>query len=291
MTKLSKEAKQKLEDAHRMYCDYNQKERSDCALMASLGHPKTKLYRSFREFFDGLKYAANSSARFFSYIDSHNSSEYWAPELSLTWRPTGQAFRGFVDVYPAHDDWDRYIKTAASAGWPEGCEPQLRTGTWNVTTTSEELMQALCDLCSKEKRANRPNVRRAASDDVAYWDITLGQQGMTLSFHRKVQKLLRQYHKGYILPKRKPEDTASDTAALPLQQKTFFLGNVKRLTVTDRQVLVPLIPIGTDTRLLEETVNGLVGLLRKGFPFAQAESWLKQFLKPAAFRKLQASVS
>ena len=105
-----------LEAIHARYFNYNQDERDDCRFMAANAHPDATQYRALRQFFDYLKYAWNSSARYFSYLHDNECATYRAPELTLTWRPVG--FAGFGHIHPAQD-----------AEWTATCKPQpMRVG-------------------------------------------------------------------------------------------------------------------------------------------------------------------
>ncbi len=132
---------QHLVETDEMYCGYNQNERSDDRLMEQLGHPYAKAYRKLRDFFDGLRYCCNSSARRFSYASGNENSEYWAPHLEVSWYPKG--LDGFWHVYPAHEDWEKYLRAAADAKWPKGVEPGLFGGTWYINTLQESLQGRL----------------------------------------------------------------------------------------------------------------------------------------------------
>jgi hypothetical protein len=245
-------------------------------------------YRELRGFFDSLSYACNSSARRFSHKNKYERSEYWAPDLDLSWYPKGDELSNFGHIYPSHDRWSEYIQAVAAAGWPEGAEPGIKAGHWLIRTQNEKLRAALISLRDKGQSVT---VKPAIDEETetVYYDVSIYFRGAdeALALHRKIVALLQKYHKGYILPLRTPELEQADNAPLPLEQKQFMLGNVSEVTVKDRIVMVPLVTLPVDEPVLLGHVNRLVDLLKQGFPFAQAKTWLEQWLTPAAFKDLE----
>ena len=63
---LKPEQRAALEAIHARNFNSNQDESESCAFMAANGHPCATEYRALRQFFDGLKYACSSGARYFS---------------------------------------------------------------------------------------------------------------------------------------------------------------------------------------------------------------------------------
>jgi hypothetical protein len=279
LVRTHKDTLAKLEQAHATYCDYNQQERSDCAAMARLGHPRARAYRQLRAFFDTLRFACNSNARHFSYVDAHEQSQYWAPHLDLTWHPA-KALACFGHIYPAHNDWDRYIEAAAAADW-KGAGPTLHGGSWNITTRNRELRDAL--LAFHDAKGAFVHDHGAGNRHAI--TVQLNEQS---GLNNKIIALLRKHHKGYVLPKRSVEQDRVDSAPLPMAEKTFMHAKVDEVTVTERHVLVPLVPLGNSQDLVLRVAGQLVEALKQGFPFAQAEDWLRKFLQPASFRQLAA---
>lgn len=278
-----------LEKRHGNYCDYNQKESSTYRRMAETGHPFAENYSKLRAFFDELKYACNSNARFYSFKSQSECSEYWAPKLSLSSYPSGERFSEFGHIYPARDNWKQYIEAAAEAGYPPETGPKFEGGSWIITTQFGELVDILTSL---GKAGKIPHVStRVGEDERAtsfHISIYTDTNNYPMAMHNRIVTAINKFHRGYILPKRTPELTAQDNAPLPLEQKKFMLANVKHVTVNDRQVLVPLIPMGPDTTVLQEAVNDLAILLNQGYPFENVRDWLQKFLKKESFDKLEA---
>ena len=256
-----------LADRHRQYRDFDQDEDDQSAAMASLGHPRSQDYRRLRDHFDQLACAANANARFVSYAAEDERSEYWGPRLCLGWDPTGLA--GFAGVYPAHPRFGAYIEAAAQEGWPASTTPSLDAGQWIVATTSKALARALrnlaatlsqCITCEADN-PGRLTIRLAGRDPVAA--------------HDEVAALIAWHHGPSVLRTRTRPAAASDEADLPLAERAFGLGNVKRLTVTGRRVVAPLIPCGPGGEdLAAETAAGLQDLIRQGYPRSKVEHWL-----------------
>jgi hypothetical protein len=286
--KLSPVVQAYLNETHGLYSSYNQSENSTSRQMAEKGHPMAMAYRKLRAFFDSLAYACNSSARRFSHKNDFECSEYWAPELDLSWYPKGEVLSHFGHIYPALERWNEYIQAVADAGWPEGAEPGLKAGSWLIRTQNEKLRAALLKLRDK----GHPITLKPAIDgetETVFYDVSVyfhkGAEDVAL--HHKIVTLLQKHHKGYVLPARTPEQAQADTAPLPLEQKQFMLGNVKEVTVKDRIVLVPLVALPMDETLVLGHIDRVLGLIHEGFPFVQAKDWLQQWVTPETFKDFE----
>lgn len=286
--KLSPEVQAYLDSTHAAYCSYNQRESSKEALMVELGHPMSGPYRELRAFFDTLSYACNSSARRFSHKNAFERSEYWAPDLDLSWYPQGDTLSRFGHIYPSHDRWNEYVQAVAAAGWPEGAQPGMKAGSWNIRTQNEKLR---ADLLKLRDKGYSLKVKPAIDEETetVFYDVSVyfNKGAEDLPLHRKLVALLRKHHKAYILPVRTAEQEQADNAPLPLAQKQFMLGNVKEVTVKDRIVMVPLVTLPVDETLVLGHVNRVVDLVKEGLPFVQAKSWLESFLTPESFKELE----
>ena len=278
---ISKSVLFELETTHEMYGDYNQQERDDCVFMAKSGHPFAEPYKALRAFFDGLKYACNSGARYYSYRNAHESAEYWAPKLQVSWHPSG-ALRKFGSIFPAHDNWEKYLHAAAEVAW-EGAAPELDGGQWIVQTSNKKLRDALQALA-----AARDEVAISISSVEGKPKVSMLTLRLSEDFHahQAILDILGAHHADCVLPARTSQEDAEDTRELPLAEKKFSLSNVAALTITDRHVLAPLIPLGNQDLVLD-TVSKLVKLFDKGFPFEQAQDWLQRFMTPKGFKSLQ----
>lgn len=263
-----------LNELHRTYADYNQREPKDDRTMRDAGHPLSHHYHSLRSFFDRLRYACNSSARLFSYANVHERSEYWAPGLTLSWWPQGEAFSDFGHVYPAHSGWHAYIAAAAAADWPAGVEPGLDPGSWYVRTRIDTLHRDLLAL-----RTHGLSVGEEGGRDCAKLSIRLGGPEPAPRQQARILSILRRHHRPWILARRTLDDDAADMASLPLREKKFFLATVSELQVTERAVLVPLIPLSQAGRdLALRTARDLVRLVDQGYPFGHVREWLSKQL-------------
>ena len=251
--------------------------------MADLGHPHAAQYRRMRRFYDRLAYASNSSARRYTWVGDDEHAEYWAPRLEISFHPTG--LPGYWHVFPAHQDWTRYIESAAAAGWPEGVRPGLSAGTWYVTTRRSALLDALAALQDEAKAAGG-----SCSVDKAQAQIRLGHGAPALDLHGHVLRLLRLHQRDGILPRRRPGQDDIDLCPLPLSEKRCVLSNVDRVTVADRHVLIPLIPFGPRSQdIVVAAVRDLIALVRNGLPFEEPAHWLESVMIPEAFARLARS--
>lgn len=278
-----------LEADNRAYCDYNQGPRSDCELMLEKGHPAGAAYQELRGFYDSLKYACNSSARRFTHKNKLNCSEYWAPTLDLSWYPEGELAK-FGHIYPAHARWNEYIEAVAAAGWPAGTQAKLEGGSWLIRTQSLTLRDKFLALQAKNP-GGRFSVKTQIDEESkqAYYaiDVSLYDVARALKLQKSIVGLLTRHQKAYVLPARSPAQTNSETQALPLAQKKFTLGNVDKVTVAPRHVMVPLISLPVNEALVLQHCQDLESLCDKGFPFALAKEWLSTVLAPASLKVLQ----
>lgn len=271
-----------LADRHAMYGHFRQDERSSTRFMADNGHPDAGAYEKLRAFFDTLRFACNSSARLYTFADPGNQAQYWAPSLTVSWRPRG--LPGIGHVYPAlGEPWDMYLKVAAAAGWPEGVEPRLRPGSWVIKTQDDALIAALRDL-GEEGSASRGSDSGYGSDfDCVSFQIFLEDP----AHFEAIRRVVDRYQGDHVLPARSDADDRADRAPIPLAEKPVLLGNVDCVTETDHQVLLPLIPAGpggTDAALA--ILDGLVDLVDQGLPWSGARPWLERHLKPDAYMRL-----
>lgn len=270
--------------SHTQYAHYNQAERADDARMARLGHPHGALYSRLRRFFDRLRFASNSSARRFTYIDEHEHSEYWTPALELSWYP--RDLEGFVHCYPAHPEWFRYIDTSAEAGWPAGVGPDIWPGLWHIVTRSRTLHRELVALA--EQTAGLEIWCGSWHTEHIAIEVRGSPACATmLGAHAAIVRLLRRHQGTGRLPLRSPEDDARDNAPLPLSRRQFHFYRGQAVRVTDHHVLVPLVPLGGDPERVSAIALRLTELCEQGFPFTECDQWFQQFLQPASVAALR----
>ena len=259
-----------------MYCNYNQTENESNAQLIALNHPFRHDYRQLRDFFDGLKFACNSDARFFTFESRAEHSQYWGPHLKLSWNPGG-SLDHFGNIYPAHDRWRDYMEEAAGVNFV-GAYPSLDAGSWVIRTENPEFMVALRRLREDPADPFSENPYLSANSH-------LSLDAKSLTRHGKIVDLVSKFQAGGLLPVRTVRDDVVDEAPLPLDKKAFLLGNVREVTVTPRQVLIPL--IGSDTRQAEKIVSDLTKLFDQGFPFVKAQKWLSKCLTKKAFDQIR----
>lgn len=167
--------------------------------MAELKHPHAGAYRKLRRFFDQLRYASNASARQFSFRDTHNRSEFWAPELTLSWTPTG-ALSVCGRVYPSHGlAWTEYIHLAAEHRW-KGAQPELDPGRWYIHTSDPDLAFKLSKIQVKGQWLFERD-RHC---------LTSRHGLLTPAAHREIVGLLRLHQAPFILPRRTAADDLAD---------------------------------------------------------------------------------
>ena len=147
MTEMTRGARTEyLKRTHDLYDDYNQERRDDWTWMASNGHPHAAAYRQQRRFFDGLKYACNSGARWVSFVNHSEWSQYWRPQLGVSWLPKPFGGKTFGEITPSMGDaWMEYLTHCASCGWPPECRPSLCRGAIYVRSGTPRLVTVLIE--------------------------------------------------------------------------------------------------------------------------------------------------
>lgn len=278
---MKRSVREHLEKQHSLYCDYNQTERESCRLMAELGHPNAAGYRKLRRLFDSLKYAANASARYFSFVDEKNYAQMWAPKLDITWNNAMEIDGQFYyEVYPAKGEvFDKYVRINAEQNWKKA-NPSLNVGGVVIRTTSREMAEAVAETTIGQDSR-----------------VSLSPEGDTYSFHlfpRKVMefyellRVIKAHHKGYVLPKRTAEDDSKDKAELPMNQKTVMLANVEEPVVKERSVLIPLIPLNdAGQEMALRNVKMLESCLEEGLHWDQAEPHLSRVLRNDSYQAMK----
>lgn len=265
-------------DTNDRFADYNQGPRSDCAWLAQNGHPAAASYTTLRAFFDGLKYACNSAARLYSCRSSHERSEYWAPELSLSWFPT-DSLRHFGQIYPSHPKWDDYLAAAKDASWT-GAAPFLKGGQWIIHTQTPALLADIQALAADPTDPFEFSTYELPSS-LAYYTLPVA----SVARHNRILALIDKHHADCILPSRTVDDDARLAVDLPMAEKTVLMGGGDNVFVRARTVLVPLLT--PDKARTLPIVNALKTCLEQGLPFRQVEIWLGNALKKDAFAALK----
>lgn len=118
-----------LEKRDKLYHDYNQTENLTSKILEERGHPNAEEYRALRNFFDQLRHFANSEARFYSFEDDGENTEYWASELHIR-----------ATIHPCDGGrWDTFIREINI----EDFRPYLNAGSWIISTRNEEFFNAI----------------------------------------------------------------------------------------------------------------------------------------------------
>lgn len=199
---IDHQARRRIEEIHEAYrTSEGQEEHADEQFMVAHGHPCARTYLVFRKFFDSLTYASDSSARFFSFVQPTDQVQYRKPRLMVARVP---------DLLPEVEDEGylcgpgrlHYLKACAAARWPACLSPALHSGGFEVTSQNRALVDAL----------------RPVSDDIAplghgiYW---VGVIDPDIVRFNAARHIIQQYHRGYILPRRR-----HPPAAVPRQRPT-----------------------------------------------------------------------
>jgi len=271
----------RLQADHRRYRPFDQDERDDCRRMRLAGHPEGPGYLRLRRFFDRLLFASDAGARRYTWIDDGECAAYGAPRLNLSWNPTGMA--GYRRVFPMHPQWNAYIDASAAAGWPAGVEAALYGGTWEVRTSQAALRAALVALA---RRAQACGGRVLVEGECVRVDLGGGPGALVL--HARVLRALRRHQRAGILPRRYPEAGGEDRRPVPLERMRCVLGQVDRLAVRDRCIVLPLLPSDEGAEeLCAAVVEDLAPLFSRGLDFARVAHWLASVVAHDTFRTLE----
>jgi len=125
-----------LAEYDQMYRDYNQTEPTICQILKGRGHPNTLEYQILWCFFDSLQHFANSRARFYSFVDRGEYTQYWAPELCI---------RNATTRMIMLDSRERYFDILKNTPIQE-LDPCFDAGAWVIATRSEEFFNAIEQL-------------------------------------------------------------------------------------------------------------------------------------------------
>jgi hypothetical protein len=170
-----------------------------------------------------------------------------------------------------------YLKAAARAGWPEGCEPELDSGHLLVETTDARLVGRLFVAAGGFIVQRQKGV----------WSARIYTKTATPML--ECLRIVERHWRRWTPPARDAQQDAADAAPLPVAQRLFRFANVDTVTLTDRQLLVPLITADAQGALKGRRIaTDLVNLCRsEGYPyFGAVRDWLIGVVTPAELKKL-----
>lgn len=135
----------------RMYRYFNQTERESCRILEARGHPNAGEHRELRDFYDSLRHCANSNARFYSFQNEGENTEYWAPELHV--RNTrgihpcdGQAYVDLLNRINFGGSLSQRVCQKLGHGdviTGAEADPYLTAGSWIISTRNEKFFNAI----------------------------------------------------------------------------------------------------------------------------------------------------
>jgi hypothetical protein len=244
--------------------------------MVALGHPFADDYMKFRAYFDGLAYACNSGARFVAYRNEHHHVEYWGPSLGLSkdgiWPSDQEAYHGLA-------------RKAAEDGWPEECKPSINPGSFCLTTKSVRFAAEVFVLSKGLISLERLHKSDPKSPFHVY-NVHFDVEGT-----RAMIKLIEKYMGKWILPRRTWEHNIAGRRPLPLAEKQLNYTHVEHVTVTEREVQVPKIPLdGSSGRVVSNTWRALCSLAMMGYPFERVREYGERWIKKGVIRDVEREV-
>jgi hypothetical protein len=130
-----------LRERHQRYWNDNQNEPYTQPLYVENGHPDATAYRRERAFFEQLRWAANSSARFYSFTTHQDSTSFWSPHLGVKHLPAMTPPRD----RDGHTQLIEQVELTAENTY-------LSHGTWVITTTDQSFFEAVRDLARSCER-------------------------------------------------------------------------------------------------------------------------------------------
>lgn len=128
-----------LDEYDRMYCDYNQKERESDKILEEQSHPDAEGYRELRDFFDSLVHFANAGARFYSFENENENTQYWAPGLGIREHVRDSGY----PLLPC--DGEEYLQALKKIDIAVH-NPYFCGGNWLIRTQNEEFFNAVESL-------------------------------------------------------------------------------------------------------------------------------------------------
>jgi len=252
--------------------------------MVELGHPNAKQYEALLARFRGLKYASGYDARYVAYQDDQNFVHYGAPGLDLSWgrhysEEWDKLFGKFYGVCPADKGFADYIHAVAEAGWPKAAEPALKAGTFHISTT--KYLRLIADALVICKGRELPEPYRGERKGEPTLFVFYGLRFCTFEQIVAMFKAVERRMGRWVLPPRTSDDDEVDEAPLPLKYKRFRLAGVKKVTVSDHAVLIPLIPLTSEgNAIIAEAIDDLVRLCEEGYPWkGECRDWVAKWLE------------
>jgi len=137
-----KKERKSLAEYDELYRDYNQHLNEYELLLEKLGHPDAKDFGTLAEFFMSLEHYANSSARFYCWIDFDNNAQYWKPELHVR-KDLPYILVSNKDEYMKENL--EYLKRTPM----DKLGPYCIFGSWIIRTTKTTLYRELMKLHKK----------------------------------------------------------------------------------------------------------------------------------------------
>lgn len=266
------------------YCTFNQEPRESELLLADGGHPLGEDFRVLLAAWRSLKYACNSSSRIVHFRDDGEQSEMSMPDLNVVIGHHAVArlpdalrerhYRDFADapsLYPGedHEGYLAYLRRCVALKFPESCEPtlslDLTVRTRNVRLASDVMVATEGRFIPSRDQTDGALVVRAFLSS-KNGNVLRQAKAVLAAIHRRMGR--------WMPAARTAADEAADRMPLELPQKAFTLGGVRRVTVNDHHVMVPLIPLGGDGSVLRDTINDLLALVRDGYPWAPVRRWM-----------------
>lgn len=137
LTKVNRVNRQDVPDSlferHSQYADFNQSEPYTQKLYIDNGHPDAIPYRRLRAFFEQLQWAANSTARFYSYNSENEHTEFWAPRLGVKNIPHRLTVRD-REEYTTHVNENMNLTQSNTYS---------SMGSWYITTHNVDFFEAI----------------------------------------------------------------------------------------------------------------------------------------------------
>lgn len=281
---MNQESLDFLHEQHAKYFSHGQFESHDAAAMVELNHPNSTEYLTLQSDFNKLSVASGPASRFMTFIDMENHSQLLAPrlrvkvttELSLDDAPSPY-------VYPySIESWHAFLRHSASKNW-NGSTPSLLFSGIRISTSSVETAKAVSDFIAEcDMVGHRDRIKRGPT--------RFHIQPRNMDQYHLAKNFITTLHVDNILHKVDIREF-NTPRVLPMNEKSISHHGQPLVWVTDKEVLLPLIPACTKAAIpiKAEITTALLQCLEQGMDWHTVERALRRILPKAEFATIKAA--
>lgn len=189
--------------------------------------------------------------------------------------------QSYYHVYPAMGEvWSKYVEANARQDW-KNAYPTLSIGGIVISTTDKSMAQAIAGT----ETGNAAGASTIPDDEGTYRYQLFCTR---VSHFYELLRVIKEFHKGYVLSKLTLADTTNDNAPLPMSHKQTVLANVDKPKVEARSVLIPLLPMNEHYEVVaQRNSEFLAQCLSEGLPWVEADTHLRGVISSEAYQSLR----